>query len=381
MTFVDHVQMRFNAMLDRLVRPTVRLHRREWSAFHVCGCTGLELAVLLALALVLYRGLSPWVMGAIVGAAILSFYVVSYATKIITGTEALVYYHHEIAVLCSAALLVWLLGQPPLAYLDATILGVGTFLACGRIGCLMVGCCHGRPHRWGVVYRAEHAANGFPRHYVGVRIFPIQAIEALWVLAAVLIGCALILGGAAPGAALAWYVVAYDLGRFCFEWARGDTGRPYRYGFSEAQWISLLLTWAIVGAEYMGVLPLQSWHALVAIGLLLTMAISAAWRRKHALSDRIRHPAHLYEIASALATVPTIDHPPRLVQTSLGMCISTNATAAGGVQHYGLSYHHGKLDDETVALLANIIAQLCGHHGPRRLIRSTHDIVHLLLYP
>ena len=33
----------------------------------------------------------------------------------------------------------------PSPYLDATALGLGAFLACGRVGCTLAGCCHGRP--------------------------------------------------------------------------------------------------------------------------------------------------------------------------------------------------------------------------------------------
>src|SRR5439155_22019386 len=97
-------------------------------------------------------------------------------------------YHHEIDVMINAALLLWLLGQPLLPYLDLTILGIGMFLACGRVGCLMVGCCHGRPHSWGVRYKQEHADAGFAPYYVGVRLFPIQAVESLWVLSIVIVG-------------------------------------------------------------------------------------------------------------------------------------------------------------------------------------------------
>lgn len=107
--------------------------------------------------------------------AVIIFLGMVMATKIITGEERLSYCDHEIVIMVVAALFLWLTHQPILFYLDITILGIGTFLFCGRIGCLMVGCCHGRPYHWGVCYRPEHAAVGFPPYYVGVRLFPIQA--------------------------------------------------------------------------------------------------------------------------------------------------------------------------------------------------------------
>jgi prolipoprotein diacylglyceryltransferase len=56
-------------------------------------------------------------------------------------------------VMLVAAAFLWLLHEhePIIPYLDVTILVIGIFLVCGRIGCLMVGCCHGKPHRWGVL--------------------------------------------------------------------------------------------------------------------------------------------------------------------------------------------------------------------------------------
>ena len=262
--------------LDRIVRPTIDVHRRSLSAFQVCGVTGLALAVLLALGLVSSRGLSPWVMAALVGTAVATFFVVAFATKIVRGEEQLVYYHHELAVMGMTAVALSILRQPVLAYLDATILGVGLFLACGRVGCFMVGCCHGRPHRWGVCYGHDHAQAGFPTYLVGVRLFPIQLVEALLAATIVAVGSAMVLRGQPAGSALAWYVVAYDVGRFCLEFRRGDPGRPYYRGFSEAQWISLALTWAVVVAGALGILPAASWHVVAAAaltGLLLGVAL------------------------------------------------------------------------------------------------------------
>jgi prolipoprotein diacylglyceryltransferase len=132
------------------------MFNRYYSAFQVCGYTGLVLAVLLSMILAIYRGLSPLIMGGVIGTAMLTFLGLAMATKIITGEEQLIYYHHEIAIMIMAAIFLKLLNQPLLLYLDITILGIGIFLACGRVGCLMVGCCHGRPHKLGVCYRTNY---------------------------------------------------------------------------------------------------------------------------------------------------------------------------------------------------------------------------------
>src|SRR6266566_1439622 len=52
---------------------------------------------------------------------------------------------------------------------------------------------------------------------------------------------------------LTFYIIVYGCGRFCLEFFRGDATRPYLYGFSEAQWTSLLLAMAALLAEHVTV--------------------------------------------------------------------------------------------------------------------------------
>jgi hypothetical protein len=347
----------------------------------------LTLAILLAMSLVLWRGLSPLVMVIIILSAVLTFFGLALATKIVTGEENLVYYHHEIAVLSVVTVVLWLLGQPVLAYLDATLLGIGAFLVCGRIGCLMVGCCHGRPHRWGVCYRAEHAEAGFPIYYVGIRLFPIQAIESLWVLFIVCTGSLLILSGQPAGAALAWYVVLYDLGRFCFEFVRGDADRPYRWGFSEAQWISLILIGIVAAAELIGILPLHLWHVAALAGLVLAMiAVTLLRRRRGIARHQFLHPRHVKEVAEALE----LPHDPAastipIVCTSQGVQISRGQLWRGATcfDHYTLSLRDsardGALREDDARVLADLILQLKHAPASSELVAGRQGAFHLLI--
>jgi hypothetical protein len=370
-----------DGFLDRLVCPDFRLGRHTVSAFRACGVVGLTAAVMLAMTLVVYTGHSPWVMAGVVLAAMATFLSLAMATKIVTGQERLIYYHHEIAVLVVAALLLWLTGQPVLPYLDATTLGVGAFLTCGRVGCLMVGCCHGRPHRWGVCYRAEHAAAGFTPYYVGVRLFPVQAVESLWVAAVVVVGAWMVWTGPPAGAALAWYVVAYDVGRFLFEFTRGDPDRPYLAGFSEGQWLSVVLTWAVVGAQWTDVLPWHPWHTGAAAGLSLAMlgvALARRWRttRYHLL----RHPRHVRELADAVLRV---SDPPAVATTGLGICVSAGLIQrpAGLIYHYAFSAAGGTMTLATAQTLAGIILQLRHPSCVCELVTGAREVYHLLIPP
>jgi len=383
--------------LDKLVRPEIYVFHRPWPAFQVCGYIGLALAILLSTILIIRLGLSLWVLTWILLAAVLTFFALVMITKIITGEERIIYYHHEIAVMVVAAVLLWLLRQPILPYLDVTILGIGMFLTCGRVGCFMVGCCHGRPHDWGVCYGEDHAAAGFTSYYVGVRLFPIQAVESLWALGIVIVGSASILSGHAPGEALAWYGVTYNVGRFCFEFVRGDPERPYYWGFSQPQWISLILMLVIVGAELSGGLPFHTWHIGATAMMVITMiAVSAKRRFQKIARHRLLHPHHVKEVAEAVESasnfategtaIPEWTFAPTVVHvgsTSLGIQISASKirNASSCIHHYALSSQNGVMTEVTAKTLAGLILQLKYPSSNNEIIEGNHGVYHLLIHP
>jgi hypothetical protein len=375
-----------NHALDTFVHPYIHTHGHDWSAFKMCGYTGLGMAVLLAMSLTLKRGLSPWVMGIIICSAILTFYGLAYATKIIKGAESLTYYHHEIGVIFIAACLLWLLHQPVLAYLDATLLGVGLFLVFGRVGCLMVGCCHGRPSSFGVCYREEHAAAGFTPYYLGIRLFPIQAVEALWVFLIVITGSRLVWQGQPPGTAFVWYVIIYDIGRFAFEFVRGDPGRPYYKGFSEAQWISVGLTWAVALAELTHILPLRLWHIGVAVGLLTVVICIFLWRRLEGNTGNLfLYPSHMKEIAEiveSLSASPLLpDISISVARTSFGIQISSGIVTrkADQICHFSISGQNDRISEDSARMIASSILLFKRYRGKSELVRGNNGVYHLLL--
>lgn len=270
-------------------RPRLLLFGRPWSSYRVCGVTGLGVAAGLATVLAAHSELSHAANVALLVTGIGTFLALALATKAIVGQEALIYYHHEVAILTASAAVLSAFGWPVRAHLDVMALALGTFLAFGRVGCLMVGCCYGTPNHWGVEYGEEHAAGAFPRHLVGVRLLPVQLFEALVVLLLVVMGCVLFLQGSPPGTALSWYVVGYAAARFWLERVRADDGRPYWRGFSEAQWTSLVLMSGVVAAEWQGRLPFSPWHtalsASVGLGMLaLTLRMYRRRRRVAAVA-------------------------------------------------------------------------------------------------
>lgn len=204
-------------------------------SYRLCGLAGFLCGAGAAVAL------SPLPAGWLAALALASAGVLlalTMVTKLVTGEEKLVCYHHQIAVFTAVASLARLCGEPVLASLDAAALGLAVFLSFGRVGCLAVGCCYGRPCRHGIRYSREHVAEGFPAKLEGIPLIPVQLFEAVASLGLACAAGALMWAGAAPGSAFLVWCCGYATARFFLEFLRGDAARPVWCGFSEAQWTS-----------------------------------------------------------------------------------------------------------------------------------------------
>jgi hypothetical protein len=285
------------------------------------GGAGLVAAIVVASTVVAIRGGSALAMAAIAASAVATFLAVATAHRLVTGEERLVYYHHEIAVLAVAAAVAAALGERVPASLDAVALGIGAFLAFGRLGCFMVGCCHGRPHRWGVRYGQAHTATGLAPALVGVRLFPVQLAEAALAAAIVTVGLALVASGAAPGNAFTWYVGAYAVVRFGLEEVRGDVGRPHLAGFSQPQWLSLACAGALAVLAATGAVRWHAWDGAV-VAIAAGMGLVALRRRLRGHGAAL-DPEHLQELAAAIRrTSARGGTTPAVERTSLGLNVS-----------------------------------------------------------
>ena len=363
---LEHTAPRLTQALTRLARPVVPVGSRSWSAFVLVVGVGLVAAVLLATTLTLDRGLSVGLVAGLGVAALATEGTLALLRRVFGGKDHMVFYESFLAIAVVLALLLWGLGRPVLPHLEVVLLGVGLLQAVGRMGCFMVGCCHGRPYAWGVCYRKAHAAAGFNAYLVGVPLAPIQLVEMVWALGSVALGSLLVVKAGVPGSGLAAYVVAYSLGRFFFEFARGDAARPYAAGFSEAQWIALSLTTAVVLAGWGGVLPASVWHQGVAAGLL---AVAGVVLLKRETTDRphLLHPAHVGEVARALRVLHAgkamprdPNAPPHVVRTSLGVELSggEDDVGLGPVQHYAMTLPAGMADTAAARALTGVVRSL-----------------------
>ncbi len=396
-SFAARARSAANRLFDRLVRARLTVLGRSRSSFRVWGYSGLASAILLGIFLVAIQDLSFGVLAALTATGCATFLTLAMGTKIVTGEEKLIYYHHEVGILLAAGIVLRLLNQPVLPYLELTLLAVGMFLAWGRVGCLMVGCCHGRPHSWGVRYGPAHAEDGFAEHLTGVRLFPIQLLESITVFGAVIWGTLLIVLGRPPGEALALYVMGYGAARFLFEFARGDADRPYFAGFSEAQWTSILLMSLVVGAGLRGSLPLHAWY-VGSVALVAACALAVVGRRRLAPvpTHEILHPHHLDEVARILRAshdfaASASDRPAGneyanevlIGTTSQGFQLSAGCSEenTGPLAHYGLSRQGNRLTAPVARTLERLILRLEHPGGSGELLSRRPGLFHLLVRP
>lgn len=265
-------------VLDRLVRREVVLAGRPWDTYMLSVSSGVVVGTAVVFALAFRSSVSVPVVAllvVLVAAFSLSLFK---STRILGRSHPLLawakkgVYHFQIGALILTIAVLELLREPVLPYLDVLVAGMIVYQVFGRLGCFMAGCCHGRPSSWGVRYGNKHAETGYLFFVQGVRLFPIQLVEALWLSVLAAGAIAIVAGDGEPGEAVSWYIVGYGAGRFAFEFFRGDTGRIMWRGFSEPQWTAMLLTALVTALGIAGVLPFHWWYVAVLVLMLCVVA-------------------------------------------------------------------------------------------------------------
>jgi hypothetical protein len=313
---------------DAALDSCARLHwdrGQRLGSYRACGYAGFVAGLSLVLTLTTLTGTSHLVALIVVIAVPASFLAAVRASALVFGVERIVFFEKALLALGATALGILAIGGDVGAGLDLAALGIGSFLAFGRVGCFMVGCCHGRPARWGVRYGVEHARAGFAWYHVGRRIFPLQLVDGLVSLVLVVVGAAVLLGPHAHGAVAAGYLLAYGAVRFVEEPFRGDAARPCVLGLSEAQWTAVVLA---VGIAALARRQVGAAAAIVVAAILVAAALALA-----VLRDRLARtawgltsPWHVDELHRLLLRLERTGEPSGggvgVGETSHGLCVS-----------------------------------------------------------
>ncbi len=345
---------------------TIRFLHTKIKAFHFFGVLGYFVGAILGVIISVRLSLQFEIilLLGMVGAA--TFFFLVYISKWLTGEEIIVYYHHEISILIFCILTLYFLKLPILPYIDIVITGIGVFLAFGRIGCYSVGCCHGRPHRKGIVYGQKHVDAGFTWFYKDVALLPVQLIESSIVFSLVVAVVVLLLNHVEPGTTLLVYSVIYGAIRFLIEYFRGDPERPILLGLSEAQLTSLTLIAITYGFSKIGWLPVYSWHWII-LSFMLSLSVVTIYRFVHNPENNLFNPSHIGELAEALIVLDqenansfaNKDNRINIYTTSAGLSISSGrSNGIGQIKHFTISLKKNRIKQPSVHKLAHVIAIL-----------------------
>ena len=176
----------------------------------------------------------------------------------------------------------WLSSQPLIALTDVTVRAGVLGHAIGRLGCLSLGCCYGRPTGlpFGVRYDSEHAKAVRVGGLGGMQIHPVPLYESLYNLGLFVLLNAIAFAGAPQGIPTAAYLLLYGAGRFALEGFR-DNGASEMVGpLHRNQWFSLVMVASGLGL-LAAMAPFDGPHAPALSGgwpgvLTLAPAIAAA---------------------------------------------------------------------------------------------------------
>jgi phosphatidylglycerol:prolipoprotein diacylglycerol transferase len=184
------------------------------------------------------------IAGSVLGARtlyVLTFWQEEFAgqpwTKLLNVREGgLVFYGGFIGATAAGLLYVWKHKVPVWKFADALAPSLALGYAIGRLGCLMNGCCHGRPTDlpWALHYPAGHAA-------AGAGVHPTQLYDAGLNLALCVALAWLHRRKRFDGQVFATHLVCYALLRSFVELFRGDYGERLLAGWlTPAHFVSAL---------------------------------------------------------------------------------------------------------------------------------------------
>jgi hypothetical protein len=368
-----------NAWLDGLPRARFGSRTREVPAFRSVGVAGFYLAVLVTMGTGLATGRSPVILAIVSIACGLSFFAWALLRRTVVRREAYSLFEQVwFALVCATGVIV-AFGEPPLAYLDPVALGLCAFLSTGRIGCLLVGCCHGQPSIVGIRYGSELVGDGFPSWLLGVRLFPVQLVEAAGIALIGVVGAVFAIGATA-GTAFVWFLVAYAILRFGMEGLRGDERASFG-GLSGPRWMALVQGGAALAIA--DPLRLVGPAGAVLVGTLTFVLMSMALWRRQSGGVRLTSSALLESVREFIREAASSGTSSRdgVNSRRFGQLSAAVSAMPDGAAHVSFALPPG---DGDLRRLAEVAASTLGDPipaGPPASARSLHVVAHPAMAP
>jgi len=262
-----------NTLLDELPRAYVRLGGGLVPSYFFFGLTGVVMGATAMVVLALFGLANVSVVLSLGAVSCVVFLTTAFLRKRLSGLEGHNLFEDLFAVVLVAAALLAALGLAVLPHLDLLAVGLSVFLIFGRCGCLVSGCCYGRPAGLGLRYPAE-CGHIDPM----VRRFPVQLVEIILWTALSATGSVLVLATAPPGSTLAFVLVVYGLAR-CFIERLRDVHGSGTTAKSRTVWLALIaIATGIVLADGAALLS-RAMAFLTACGAAATALLIGARRR------------------------------------------------------------------------------------------------------
>jgi hypothetical protein len=226
----DDLVQHLNRWFDGLPRERIVIGGGDAPAFRALGVAGFHVGLVVMLLAAVARGYPMWVGLGVAAAAGLSFFGWSLLRRLVTGSETIVLFEHVWVAGLIVAGFLWWVDEPIIGWLDVFAAGLCIFLAFGRLGCAVAGCCHGHPSAVGITY---HRSGEQAHRLAGIRLFPVQLVEAAGLAMLGVLALALV-PATAEGRVLAVVLAIYGVMRFGTEALRGDP-RPVVFGVPVAR--------------------------------------------------------------------------------------------------------------------------------------------------
>ena len=332
-------------------------------ALAVCGiASGFVVVMMLAFATRLPIAL----VSSLCVVALAVFVVVGLVRQFITGRESHVVLESVLSALLVIAAISAFVQQSVWTVLDVFTPAIGVFIACSRVGCLLSGCCHGRPSHLGIRY-------GAPAHdaLAGIRLFPIQLVESIWLLGISVVASVIVLLAAGPGVACWFWMLSYAAGRFAIDFARGDV-RWRWHGLTEAQWlcIAILVSRIAYEASIVTNISARMWMVFGSAALLVPVSYvtRARWLSLPTAGLTSAMVAELQRFLDLLEgdviverTVSELRRTVPNTTTSIGLLIDA---AGNGLElhSYNLRESFRRIDEHRAIAFAGMIAQRLPEH-------------------